>query len=256
MTWRPFVNVYLGGEDVRTLDGLDTAVGTGHGDPASGDGGRQSTPPRSLPVTPSLLDLIGNTPLVELTRISPKPSVKIYAKLEGQNPTGSIKDRVAKSMIEAAEASGELDARTAPARADVGQHRARARDGREAEGLPAHVRDARERDRGAQAHAAALRRRDRALARRRGLERRRPSRARARGARPQVLHAVPVREPGQPARPLRRHRRRDRRGARPRRRARRRPRHRRHADGHGRAPARVVPGHRRRRRRAASGRSR
>ena len=60
-------------------------------------------------ITPSLLDLIGNTPLVELSRISPKPSVKIYAKLEGQNPTGSIKDRVAKSMIETAEAAGELE---------------------------------------------------------------------------------------------------------------------------------------------------
>jgi cysteine synthase B len=60
-------------------------------------------------VTPSLLDLIGNTPLVELSRISPKQSVKIYAKLEGQNPTGSIKDRVAKSMIETAEAAGELE---------------------------------------------------------------------------------------------------------------------------------------------------
>jgi [CysO sulfur-carrier protein]-thiocarboxylate-dependent cysteine synthase len=60
-------------------------------------------------VTPSLLDLVGNTPLVELPRITPKSSVKIYAKLEGQNPTGSIKDRVAKSMIETAEASGELE---------------------------------------------------------------------------------------------------------------------------------------------------
>ncbi len=55
----------------------------------------------------SLLDLVGNTPLVELRRLSP-PGVKIYGKLEGQNPTGSIKDRVAKSMIEAAEADGEL----------------------------------------------------------------------------------------------------------------------------------------------------
>jgi cysteine synthase len=57
----------------------------------------------------SLLQLVGNTPLVELPRITPKESVRIYAKLEGQNPTGSIKDRVAKSMIEAAEASGELE---------------------------------------------------------------------------------------------------------------------------------------------------
>jgi cysteine synthase B len=60
-------------------------------------------------LAPSLLDLVGQTPLVELPRISPKDSVRIYAKLEGQNPTGSIKDRVAKAMIEAAEASGELE---------------------------------------------------------------------------------------------------------------------------------------------------
>ena len=59
-------------------------------------------------VAPSLLDLIGNTPLVELTRLTPKASVRLYAKLEGENPTGSIKDRVAKAMIEAAEAAGEL----------------------------------------------------------------------------------------------------------------------------------------------------
>jgi cysteine synthase B len=56
----------------------------------------------------SLLDLVGDTPLVELQRLSPKEGVRIYAKLEGQNPTGSIKDRVAKAMIQAAEASGEL----------------------------------------------------------------------------------------------------------------------------------------------------
>jgi len=51
----------------------------------------------------SLLDLVGNTPLVELPRLSPKPEVKLYAKLEGQNPTGSIKDRVALKMVEAAQ---------------------------------------------------------------------------------------------------------------------------------------------------------
>jgi len=61
---------------------------------------------RTLPH--SLLDLIGGTPLVELTHLTPKESVRIYAKLEGQNPTGSIKDRVALSMIEDAEARGEL----------------------------------------------------------------------------------------------------------------------------------------------------
>jgi cysteine synthase B len=54
------------------------------------------------PPASSLLDLIGNTPLVELRHFSPKPSVRVYAKLEGQNPTGSIKDRVAKAMLDAA----------------------------------------------------------------------------------------------------------------------------------------------------------
>jgi cysteine synthase B len=63
----------------------------------------------SLTVASSLLELVGNTPLVELRRLTPREGVRIYAKLEGQNPTGSIKDRVAKSMIEAAEASGELE---------------------------------------------------------------------------------------------------------------------------------------------------
>jgi cysteine synthase len=56
-------------------------------------------------VAPSLLDLVGKTPLVEL---APVGDVRIYAKLEGQNPTGSIKDRIAKAMIEAAEGAGEL----------------------------------------------------------------------------------------------------------------------------------------------------
>ena len=54
----------------------------------------------------NIVESIGNTPLVELPRLSPKPEVKIFAKLEGHNPTGSVKDRVAKSMIEAAEADG------------------------------------------------------------------------------------------------------------------------------------------------------
>jgi cysteine synthase len=56
----------------------------------------------------SILETIGNTPLVELKSFSPRPGVEIYAKLEGANPTGSVKDRVAKKMIEEAEASGRL----------------------------------------------------------------------------------------------------------------------------------------------------
>jgi cysteine synthase B len=56
----------------------------------------------------NLIEAIGNTPLVEMPRLSPKPGVQFYAKLEGQNPTGSVKDRIAKYMIEAAEEAGEL----------------------------------------------------------------------------------------------------------------------------------------------------
>src|SRR3954462_7728707 len=57
----------------------------------------------------NIVESIGNTPVVELPRLSPKPEVRIYAKLEGHNPTGSVKDRVAKSMIEAAEAEGAIE---------------------------------------------------------------------------------------------------------------------------------------------------
>ena len=55
-----------------------------------------------------ILDAIGNTPLVGMPRLSPKPGVRLWAKLEGNNPTGSTKDRIAKAMIEAAETSGAL----------------------------------------------------------------------------------------------------------------------------------------------------
>jgi cysteine synthase B len=55
-----------------------------------------------------ILDAIGHTPLVGMPRMSPKPEVRLWAKLEGQNPTGSTKDRIALKMVEAAEASGDL----------------------------------------------------------------------------------------------------------------------------------------------------
>jgi len=55
-----------------------------------------------------ILEAIGNTPLVELRNVSPNPRVRIFAKLEGQNPGGSLKDRIAHYMIKAAEQSGEL----------------------------------------------------------------------------------------------------------------------------------------------------
>jgi cysteine synthase B len=56
----------------------------------------------------TILDTIGNTPLVEILHMNPNPGVKIFAKLEGNNPGGSVKDRIALSMIEGAEARGEL----------------------------------------------------------------------------------------------------------------------------------------------------
>ena len=56
----------------------------------------------------NILATIGNTPVVELQRMSPKPEVRIFAKLEGQNPTGSLKDRIALKMIEKAEQDGEI----------------------------------------------------------------------------------------------------------------------------------------------------
>ncbi len=56
----------------------------------------------------SILDLIGNTPMVDISPLSPNPRVRIFAKLEGQNPGGSVKDRVALSMVQEAEKNGEL----------------------------------------------------------------------------------------------------------------------------------------------------
>ena len=101
----PFVNVYVDNEDIRTLEGLDTPV-------------RENTTVILLPamaggertLTPSILEAIGQTPLVELPHLSPEGGARIYAKLEGQNPTGSLKDRIAKAMVEAAESTGELEA--------------------------------------------------------------------------------------------------------------------------------------------------
>ena len=61
-----------------------------------------------MPVHASVLDLIGNTPMVDLSPLSPNPAVRIVAKLEGQNPAGSVKDRIAWAMIQAAESDGTL----------------------------------------------------------------------------------------------------------------------------------------------------
>jgi cysteine synthase B len=61
-----------------------------------------------MPAHSSVLELIGNTPLVDVSALSPNPAVRILAKLEGQNPGGSIKDRIAWKMIQEAEDDGTL----------------------------------------------------------------------------------------------------------------------------------------------------
>jgi cysteine synthase B len=61
-----------------------------------------------MPVVPSVLDLIGSTPLVDVSPLSPNPRARILMKLEGRNPGGSVKDRVALSLVERAEADGVL----------------------------------------------------------------------------------------------------------------------------------------------------
>ncbi|HEX2275333.1 MAG TPA: cysteine synthase family protein [Acidimicrobiales bacterium] len=61
-----------------------------------------------MAVLRTVLDLIGNTPLVEVNQLSPKPGVRLLVKLEGQNPGGSVKDRIALAMVEDAEADGRL----------------------------------------------------------------------------------------------------------------------------------------------------
>lgn len=60
------------------------------------------------PIGELIQDTIGNTPLVQINRLNPNPQVTIYAKLEGYNPLGSVKERIALSMIEGAERDGLL----------------------------------------------------------------------------------------------------------------------------------------------------
>lgn len=61
---------------------------------------------------PTILDTVGNTPIVELQRLNPNPNVKIYAKLEGNNPGGSVKDRPALNMIKSALERGQINKNT------------------------------------------------------------------------------------------------------------------------------------------------
>ncbi len=59
----------------------------------------------------SIIDLVGNTPMVEIKKLNPNPNVTMYAKLEGDNPGGSVKDRPALNMIRSALERGEIKKR-------------------------------------------------------------------------------------------------------------------------------------------------
>ena len=154
----------------------------------------------------SLLASVGNTPLVGLPRLSPTPDVRLWAKLEDRNPTGSIKDRPALKMIEEAEKDGMLRPGCTILEPTSRQHRHLAGDGRQAQGLPDRLRDAGEHLRGAPPAAADVGRRDHLLARRRRLQRGRPGGQAGRRRAPRLGDALPVRQRRQRALPRGGHR--------------------------------------------------
>ena len=191
----------------------------------------------------SVLDLIGNTPLVDVSRLSPNPDVRILAKLERQNPFGSVKDRIAKKMIEEAEKPGTpLPGQTIlePSSGNTGIALAAIA---RLKGYPIkilHARRAFDRAAADAARCSAPRSSSRRARRaRNGAVAPRPE-ARRRASR--VVLPLPVRQRRQPPRPLRGHRARDLArlpGDHP---LRRRARHERHADGHRSVPQGAEPG--------------
>ena len=88
------------------------------------------------------LDLIGDTPAVDVSQLSPNPDVRLVAKLESANPTGSVKDRIAKAMVLDAEADGTLAPGKRILEAVLGQHRHSPGHDRPAAGLSDHGGDA------------------------------------------------------------------------------------------------------------------
>ena len=162
----------------------------------------------------------------------------LWAKMESFNPTGLRQGPRRARADRGRRGEGRDPPRPDDPRADLGQHRHLAGDDLLAQGLQAQGRHARQRDARADAAAEDVRRRDRLLAGRPGLQRR--GRAGAEDGRRGllVLHALPVRQRGQPARALQRHGAGDPRGARRDQRVRRRPRHGRDADGRRPAAAR------------------
>ena len=187
-----FVNIYLNDEDIRYLQ---SARHAGQGrrrrlDPARAGRRRARCVSRRshrVMLYRSMLDTIGNTPLVELPHLSPSPTVRFFAKLEGQNPTGSVKDRIAQVHDRGGRARRRAHARLHHPRADVSGNTgiSLAMVG-QAQGLPGQGRHARQRQRRAHAAPARVRRRDRLLRRRRWARTARSQMAqRDRGRRPE-----------------------------------------------------------------------
>ena len=172
-----FVNVYLNGRDVRYLAGLETPVEERDEIrllPAIAGRLTMTAPDLAARAAPArfdgLVESIGGTPIVEIARLSPNPDVRLFAKLEAANPTGSVKDRVARALVEDLEASGRLTPGLDPARGDVRQHRHRAGDDRAPEGLPRRGGHA------GQRHGRAARSSSRCMARRSSIRRARSAR--------------------------------------------------------------------------------
>ena len=156
-----------------------------------------------MQVADSLLDLVGNTPMVRLRRAGAELNCDLIAKVELFNPGGSVKDRPAIAMIDEAERAGSAEAGRHDRRADLGQHRRRARDRRRAARLPLRLRHVRQDERREGRAAPRVRRRggrvpDRGAARapRLLLLGRRPAHARD----PERVPPQPVLQPGQPRR--------------------------------------------------------
>ena len=157
---------------------------------------------------------IGNTPLIELPRLSPKPGVRIWAKLESRNPTGSVKDRVARALIEDAEEKGAIapgQTILEPTSGNTGISLAMicARKGyRLKVVMPENVTP--ERTQLLRMYGAEIVYSEGSLGSNGAVEKALEMAADDSS----VLHALPVRQPGQPERPLQRHGAGDPRGAR------------------------------------------
>ena len=170
---------------------------------------RSREPPNCCP---DMIGAIGNTPIVELKKLSPKPGVRLFAKLEFYSPTGSVKDRVAKAMIERAEAEGAVapgQRILEPTSGNTGISLAlicRLKGYPFTAVMPENVTA--ERTELLQMHGAEIVYSEGSKGSNGAVE----LALEHGGEGPELLHALPVRQPGQPGRPLLRHRRGDHRG--------------------------------------------